>query len=160
MGDILADIYTPLLAAGVFWMLYRSGFMRAGAVFLPVSLLLVFIFSALDTYFGFWKSWGLDFSTHSAILIPFYQMLLVLMFLPDGKVSEPAFCWRARLRQGAALIAALISGVGYGMLMIELDYHTLADILTTLISIYPLVWICFHLLRPVAFANNLSEEQL
>ncbi len=160
MGEIVADFYTPLLATGVFWMLFREGRLLAGVFFLSVSLLIVLLFSALEAYFGFWKSWGLDFSTHSAILIPFYQMLLVLVLLPKVGGTGSLLCWRIRLRQGAALAAALITGVGYGGLMIELNYHTLADILTTVISIYPLVWICFHLLQPAVFSNSGTEKSL
>lgn len=158
MWPLIADLYTPLLAIGVGWMLFRKHKIRAGLVFLPLSLLMVFAFSFLESQLGLWRSWGLDFSTHTAILLPFYQMLLVLMLLPADPHGLKNPGWILRLKQGAALITALVTGAGYGLLMMQLNYHTLADILTTVVSIYPLVWICFHLLKPMAFAAPSAER--
>ncbi|MFG1490707.1 hypothetical protein ABMA58_15765 [Oceanospirillum sp. HFRX-1_2] len=145
MWPLIADLYTPLLALLVCWVAYQRHYLKPAFVMLLVNIALVFAFSALEFKFGFWHSWGLDYSTHTAVLLPFYQMLLILPLLPvrDSSVKGSV---RLPVKAFMALIVALVSGIGYGILMMQLGYHTFADILTTLISTYPLVWICFHLL--------------
>lgn len=149
MWSLVADLYTPLLAGGVLWLAYHSGVARSACMILGWCLALIFIFSALEGQLQLWRSWGLDYSTHTAILLPFYQLLLVLSLLPLRQKSR-ALGWLSSLKRGVALLVALVSGVAYGGLMHHLDYHSPADMLTTLVSTYPLVWICFCLMPPLS----------
>lgn len=160
MWPLIADLYTPLLALLVCRIAYLSGVLKPVLILLVVSLLLVFGFSALELRLGLWHSWGLDYSTHTAILLPFYQMLLVLALLPGNATDADKAGFKLalpHLKALLALIVALVSGIGYGLLMMKLDYHTFGDILTTVISTYPLVWISFHLMQPLLRGHQAKE---
>ncbi|WP_140054524.1 hypothetical protein [Oceanospirillum sanctuarii] len=159
MWPIVADLYTPLLVLMVFWIAYQAGQLKPAVILLSVSLLLVFGFSALELKLGIWHSWGLDFSTHTAILLPFYQMLVLLVVLPTPEPDKQGMhSLILHLKAFMALMLALVAGVGYGALMMQLGYHTFADILTTVISTYPLVWISFRLMRGVSVSSQQTEE--
>lgn len=160
MWPLIADFYTPLLALLVCRIAYLSGYLKPVLILLVVSLLLVFGFSALELRLGLWRSWGLDYSTHTAILLPFYQILFVLALLPGDATEADKTGFKLtipHLKALLTLIVAVVSGVGYGLLMMKLDYHTFGDILTTVISTYPLVWVCFHLTRPLLRAHQAKQ---
>lgn len=157
MWPLIADLYTPLLALLVCLIAYQAQRLKPAIILLAVSLSLVFGFSALELKFGLWHSWGLDYSTHTAILLPFYQMLLVLALLPAPDKTGLQSWWM-HLKEFVALIIALAGGTGYGLLMMELNYHSFGDMLTTVISTYPLVWISFHLMNPVIRERHQTEE--
>lgn len=150
---IIADFYTPLLCFGVLWTGYRLGVLTRSVIGLSLCCALIFGFSFLEGLLGLWQRWGLDYSTHTAILLPFYQMLLVFVLIPFREMSHnrlSLLCHPLLYRSvlAIALVIALVSGVAYGVLMHHLGYHSLADMLTTLVSTYPLVWICFRGLKP------------
>jgi len=156
MWPLIADLYTPVLGGLVFGVAYRAKYLKAVVFMLLVSFGLIFGFSALEHYLGLWRSWGLDYSTHTAVLLPLYQSLWALALLPvaDKPSVRP---WLISLTGLMVLVVALLSGAGYGLLMMELDYHTFADILTTVVSTYPLVWISFRLMGNL-FDHDQTKE--
>lgn len=114
---LIADIYTPLLAAVSFayilMALWNTQWRLAFARFLAVAggLAVAYALMFFDQRLNIWSEFSLDYSTHTAVA------LALVAFL---SVTQPA-------------LAALWCGslAGYALLMVYLDYHTFADILTT-----------------------------
>lgn len=157
MWPFFADLYTPLLALLVCWVAYEAAYLKTALIRVILVIALVVGFSALERKAGLWHSWGLDYSTHTAVLLPFYQMLLILA-RRSLRNAHPLRAIVLPIKAFSWLIFALVTGLGYGVLMMQLGYHTFADILTTVISTYPLVWISFHLLGAGDAANPQTKE--
>ncbi len=121
MLAILADLYTPLFFLQSFWLAHKNKQLRSTSLFLLLSCAVVGGLSALDRWLQVWPTWGMDFSTHSAIIIP--PLLVIAYYLHQQY-------WR--------VIYGLIA-LSYLGLMIQLQYHTLVDIISTLLFVTPWV---------------------
>jgi hypothetical protein len=119
--DTVADLYVPFLAVlcGVVigkraWS-HDWGKAKMAILFFIYGLVVTYGLMLLDDWFELWPKAGLDYSTHTAIAI---CLAAVLMFLVQS------LSWLLGL-----------SLVGYGLLMLYQNYHTVADILTTSIAV-------------------------
>lgn len=108
-----ADLYIPLLA--VFYLkrlLCTARISRAALIcLLLVNLVIAWGLMLADLAFTIWPAWELDYSTHTAVS---------LAFLVGLCCSAP--------RQTLLWILSLVL---YAALMRALDYHSLADIMST-----------------------------
>jgi hypothetical protein len=85
-----------------------------------VSLVLVYTIMFVDKHFEFWLGFGLDYSTHSALSLVLVMCLSVM--------------WR-RL-----LVLWWGSLLGYFLLMLYQQYHSVADIVSTVIVLVGLLY--------------------
>jgi len=128
--DIIADTYIPALAILSIVYLSRSIVSRNWAYVGLQMLFLVYAFTLayglmfIDNRFALWPTFGLDYSTHTAVA------MVLVVFLGLRIKSAWAFC--------------LGSLVGYALLMLYQDYHSISDIITTALAL------CIFLL-PVMF---------
>ncbi len=117
----IADSYIPLLALLCVWLLCQFSLKRnwlklvcLGGL-LVASIMLVYAIMFMDKHFEFWLSLGWDYSTHSALSLVLVMCLSVM--------------W-ARL-----LILWLVSLLGYFLLMVYQQYHSVIDIVSTVIVV-------------------------
>jgi len=122
---ISADLYTPLLLLG--WLYYWCKASRqtrhSRIKNLLLGALLVYGLMLLDNALHIWPSQGLDYSTHSA---------LALLFVVALSVQNKRLLWIAPL-----------SLCAYFYLMWRLNYHSVADMLSTSLLLLP-AFIYFH----------------
>lgn len=90
------------------------------AVFLSVAV--VYIVKSIDSKLHIWESAGLNYSTHSAL-----AAVLVL-----------SICFFDRARRAPAIGVF----VAYEVLQMLLGFHSLLDILSTLLVVVPTIWLC------------------
>lgn len=109
----LADIYIPFLAVLYLRRLHRCApALRTSLLcLLLANLAIAWGMMFADQLWAIWPAWGLDYSTHTAIALAF-----VIGFCVTGSHQSP--CWVTSL-------------VLYATLMMALDYHSLADIVST-----------------------------
>lgn len=115
--DVIANAYNPLLAlisllfsfVGVFKSQWKQTGLRLLA--LAVVACVAYGFQFLDGYLNIWPTFGLDYSTHTAVALGFAIFLSV----------------------NARKLKTLWSGffVGYVLLVLYQRYHTSSDIATT-----------------------------
>lgn len=152
MAALLADLYTPLLALLTLGLVFRCAVLRAVLPALILAEVLMFLLSAVEYPLGLWQRWGLDFSTHTAVLLPLLHLYVHLLQLSWREPDRLLMRWPGlsllylRLMLLLAAATALVSALLYAALMLQLGYHSIADMLTTAISSYPLAWIAFYLL--------------
>jgi hypothetical protein len=120
--DAIADSVNPILGVIALtwpWLHWQGQWRRAASHVLAtlLSAALAFGMSALDGAYGWWPSWGLDFSTHTALCV---AATIALCFVNRSLV----IVW----------LGALIS---YAALMMYQGYHTAADIGTTALVVAP-----------------------
>lgn len=120
MLALLADLYTPLFFLQSLWLAYQSNRQRSFAYFALISCAGIYTLYALDLWLKIWPEWGMDFSTHTAIIVP--------------------SLWLIFQHKRLSLIYGLLA-LSYLYLMIELQYHTLVDIVSTLLFVTP--WVYF-----------------
>lgn len=119
--DAIADSYNPLLGIIALLILARTlvatRWRLAGiqALQLIVMLGIAYGLKFLDGRFGIWRMFALDYSTHTAT-----SVALVVFLAVNAK------------RFAAFWISSLLTYFG---LMIYQQYHTVADILTTLLAV-------------------------
>ena len=124
--SIVADIYIPLITLMIVVELTLTNKSLEGNQHLlkfrlPLligSLASAFGLMVVDNIFQLWASLGLDYSTHSAVALG------LVLFL--------------RLLRPTAYIYYLVSLLLYFCLMVLLRYHTVLDILSTVLIILPL----------------------
>jgi len=124
--DVIADSYNPILLLISLVMIMLS-FKSKGknyafyeAVLLITLMLLVYGFQFIDKQLNIWSSLGLDYSTHTA----FSVAIVFFVLFKDIKIY------------------IIISFICYIALMLFQKYHTISDILTTVLAISPLMYIC------------------
>ena len=130
--DTLADAYNPLLAA-ISLLLVVSRLLRAqwrpaalGLAGFAAVAVVAYGLMFLDTYWGVWPAFGLDYSTHTATALG----LVMLLTLQTRTVP---LLWFGSL-------------LCYVLLMLYQRYHTLADIVTTaVVVVIPLGLSLFYL---------------
>ncbi|OPX54201.1 hypothetical protein SAMN02745127_03157 [Oceanospirillum multiglobuliferum] len=121
MLALIADLYTPLLLVMALWVSYQGAQLKQTLKFLFYSTLLMFVCSAIDLLLNIWPSFGLDFSTHTAITLPFFFVF-------------------SRRPSGAVALVAIPLLLSYYLLMIKLNYHSAMDILTTSLAMVPVIY--------------------
>lgn len=118
--DVIADAYTPALA--VLSLIYLGqelvrrqwSALRQRARLLASGLAIAYGLMFIDASLALWPSLGLDYSTHTAVAFVFVGFLSAVR-------SRLWLLW------GASLIS-------YFLLMLYQQYHTLTDIVTTLLA--------------------------
>ncbi len=122
--DLIADSYIPLLAFISLLLLLKTarylGRQKAINAFcgLFISVILVYGIMFLDNQLGIWPSFTLDYSTHSALA------LVLVMFIA--------------LHSTTLRYTAIASLLLYAGLMYYQQYHSVADMLTTVAVVMPL----------------------
>jgi hypothetical protein len=117
---LIADIYTPLLVFMVFYYFIKisKALQKQQATAIVSAIAVVYLLMFIDAYFSIWLSLGMDYSTHTAIALVFVVVL----------------SYRSLLH----LIIASLSLVLYGLLMRYLSYHSIADVLSTVLVLLPI----------------------
>lgn len=142
--EIIADIYSPILLIVIAAIIRNSPTKRRRLVSAMVAYMAgAFGFMLLDKIASLWPRFGLDYSTHTAFAVVCVWWIC--------KNLKPIF-WR---------IFWSASPLVYFALMVHLDYHTAADILTTMSAMG--LWIAFYEILSAAirkFKNgNLNSSQ-
>jgi hypothetical protein len=119
--DTIADAYTPalgglwllLVATALFARAWKAALMRLvlGVMFLAVAYGVMW----LDGVTGAWPSVGLDYSTHTAVAFA----LVAVVGLASRLLVWPA----------------IVSLLAYFVLMLYQQYHSVADIFSTLLVV-------------------------
>ena len=120
--DFIADSINPcllVLAFSIPWVQTRRPPWRFWGCTL-LSLTVVYLIQWGDQRFQLWPSVGLDYSTHTAFAVA---------------VIVSLGAWQ---RRWFFILAPVL--LVYAALMIRLDYHSLADIVTATLVIGPLAW--------------------
>ncbi len=130
--DTIADSYSPLLfiacvIRGAFRFKNNDRLVSLKGV---AGILLCYLVMVIDNRFLFWQSLGLDYSTHSSVAFA------LAYFLVHRK-------WRSGILQ-LAVTASLLAYYG---LEIYQQYHSLADIVSTLVVIWPMIFGAYFLLE-------------
>ncbi|MEH6451653.1 MAG: hypothetical protein V7782_01305 [Psychromonas sp.] len=122
---LIADTYTPVLVFMVLYYLKKSNkvIQKQQAIALIKAIAVVYLLMFIDNYFSIWLSMGMDYSTHTAIALVFVVVL----------------SYRSLLH----LIIASLSLVLYGLLMRYLNYHSIADVVSTIVVLLP-IFILFN----------------
>lgn len=125
--DAVADAYIPALLLIIIMFLIRDMFKLGGkqSLIQLVSVItligIVYLVMGVDNYFKIWPAFGLDYSTHTAL-----SLALVVCLCTKGKLFMSVF---------------LLSFVAYVALMIYQQYHTIEDIVSTALVLWPMFWI-------------------
>ena len=129
--DFLADSIIPLLAIILLVLLVRATLQKeidwrrwAG---LALGIATVYILKTIDKRLGIWPGFGSDYSTHTAL---FTAVVVPLIYL--------------RSKWMPALVGVFVA---YAALMIMLGFHTIVDIVSTLVAVLPLVFLANYLLN-------------
>lgn len=132
--DWIADSYIPILVILSFALLLRNMFLSQWrelalhVIILSFGLLVAYGLMFIDSKLKFWSMLELDYSTHTAVA------LVVVIFLVVA-AKKYAFVWLGSL-------------VCYFLLMLYQGYHSVEDIVTTMICVGLLVLsVVFLLLR-------------
>ncbi|WP_431687601.1 hypothetical protein [Hahella sp. NBU794] len=134
--DAIADSYNPLLGLVTLMLLgytlWRRRWAAAGRLSLTLfgGLAIAYTVRWVDHTLDIWPALGMDYSTHSAVAIVITLSLIA---------AAP------RLR-----IPAMSGLLGYALLMLYQEYHSVADILSTALVIAPMWWCVFLLSRAVS----------
>lgn len=128
--DLLADSYIPALFMISLWVLVLSVFaggFKSKSIELAsllVAILIVYSVMFLDNAFKLWPLLGLDYSTHTALALVF-----VVYLSAKNKVL---------------LLFSVLSFLLYVWLMLYQRYHSVADIVSTVVILLPLFWLLLH----------------
>jgi len=133
VADLVAPLLIILVVAAPFTL--REALPRSPWPFWFRALLgvaAVYILMLTDLWLHLWDRFGLDYSTHTALAVSLSVSLVALS------------------RRWLLFLVPLL--LLYAWLMIALDYHSAADIMTTAIVVGPITWLFHHagLQRPAA----------
>ena len=112
----LCEGMIPLLGVALVMTGYRQRPLAIVAR-LAAALAWVYLFHFGDMQFKVWKGWGLNFSAHTGVALA-------------------VGCTLAALGRPWAILT-LVVWFAYAALMIHLDYHSMADILSTSAAVLP-----------------------
>ncbi|MDO6685442.1 MULTISPECIES: hypothetical protein [unclassified Agarivorans] len=118
---VVADLYTPLQVLLLALIAFRylkqeqQQKLQHGLFLLLVGLASTYGLMLIDLYYSWWPRWGLDYSTHTALAF----CLQVLLHL--ARPSRRLVSWSVYL--------------AYLALMWWLNYHSVMDMLTTMLSV-------------------------
>ena len=119
--DTIADTYIPALAAISLYSLTRTATLSRWRLLgihssvIVIGLLIAYGLMFFDAVSGAWPAFGLDYSTHTAVAF----VTIVFLVIASNKYSV---IWLASLSF-------------YIFLMLYQGYHTITDILTTMLMI-------------------------
>lgn len=118
---LIADIYTPLLVLVLFYYFRKTSktLQKKQAIAVVISIIIVYLLMFTDNFFSIWLSLGMDYSTHTGIALVFVVALSV--------------------RSTLHLVVASLSLLFYCLLMHYLNYHSIADMLTTTLVLLPML---------------------
>ena len=105
---------------------WRQDKSRFWGVFIAsiISIAIAYLIKNIEGHNDIWANWGMNFSSHSALAI--------------ACCTAMAFIWQRRWWIFATFF------IVYAIFMIIMQFHTLADILSTSAVIFPLCWICHY----------------
>ena len=142
--DLLADATNVIL---IVWLLAvlivgtkRQVLNGKDWLVVALSIAVVYVVKTLDGKLHFWDRIHLNYSTHSALAIT-----VVL-----------ALCFFDRPRRAVAIAVFVF----YGVLQMLLGFHSLLDILTTLMVVVPMVLLCLRLITPRLRQAKTSEIEI
>jgi hypothetical protein len=123
----IANATNPLLGIALIVglaLLWRQNKFNCWRIFLAtiISIVLINIIRVGEAHYDIWSHWGMNFSTHAAITIAFCVPL--------------ALIWQKRWWLFLAIFLV------YDALMMMLSFHSLADIITTSVLIFPICAVC------------------
>ncbi|WNO11570.1 hypothetical protein [Teredinibacter sp. KSP-S5-2] len=132
--DVIADAYTPTLLISfilcVTYIATRKKEQRIhvgrAVVFLTALLIASYGLMFLDNAIGLWPTFGLDYSTHTAVSL---SLIIGLVVLIQRKV-----------------VWIILSFVAYLLLMLYQQYHSVSDIVTTSVCILVIAYLLEHFL--------------
>jgi hypothetical protein len=139
--DAIADSYIPLLALlSLITLISQARVVGAANTWRMLRNLLISIFIAysimfLDKQFMLWQNMNSDYSTHTAVALVFVAFLMAV--------------------NKSWLVMAPISMVLYCLLMLYQGYHTVLDILSTVVALLPACLVMFLFNRN--YKKNHSE---
>lgn len=126
--DAIADSYNPLLFLGyiVFSVVYWKRGDRLAVAKGLCGIIMAYILMLSDSEFEFWRSAGLDYSTHSAV-----AWSLIAFHVHKRR-------WNSSATIGLSMSLALY----YGLELYQ-HYHTVLDILSTVMIVGPVVAVIY-----------------
>ena len=118
--DTLADTYIPVIGVMALVLLYQSvvqkiAHLKSASLYFFVTISIVYTIKLIDDNYHVWHQLELDYSTHTAL-----------------SVSLICFILKLSKKYSIGLLGSLL---GYFSLMHYQQYHTLYDMLTTLMAI-------------------------
>ena len=135
--DTIADAYIPALFILCLCLLIKlilnrnwQTVLRQGGL-LVMGLVVAYALMFIDQYFSLWPMFDLDYSTHSAVS-------LVLIITLSVMLASWRMVW-------------WLSLLGYFLLMLYQQYHSLADIISTVLIVGAVL---FPLVRSINLKNN------
>lgn len=122
--DTIADTYTPLLL--ISYLVYSIIYFRAGdrSAYLKgfCGILIAYLVLLLDHATQIWHRFGMDYSTHSSV-----ALALIIFHIHKRRLSTPV------------AISIMTSLLAYYLLEVYQKYHSIADILSTITIVTPLI---------------------
>jgi hypothetical protein len=126
---IICDLYNPLLLIISLFLIYKQKAILQSIVFFLWIIIVAYGLMFIDIKLDLWKTFSLDYSTHTATAVGMIVFIGVLI--------------KAPLR-----IAMLVFSLAlYAVLMKVLGYHGYLDVITTTIVVVPLVLIGFKFIN-------------
>lgn len=105
-----------------------------------LSIAVVYIIKAIDGKLDIWERLAADYSTHSALAT---ALVISLCFLAPAR---------------RALAVGMF--VAYEVLIVLLGFHSILDIVTTLVVVVPLMILGWKLLYRTTVENNISSTSI
>ena len=124
--DLIADSYIPLLAFVSLWVLIKLEPSKRTSALVQIISSTLFIYAVMlvDNWLQIWPTFSLDYSTHSALSLVFVSFIAI--YKPDLKKS------------------AIVSFIIYALIMLYQQYHSLADIVTTALTVTPVLMLIYE----------------
>lgn len=124
---IFSQTINPALAIALIVglaLLWRQDKSRFWGIFIAsiISIALAYLIKNVEGHNDIWAHWGMNFSSHSALAI--------------ACCTAMAFIWQRRWWVFAVIFIA------YAIFMVMMQFHTVADILSTSAVIFPICWVC------------------
>lgn len=141
--DGIADATNILLAVwllGVLIIGLRRGLWGGRAWLASIlCVMTVYIVKVIEQRLDIWQSFGSDYSTHSALAA---ALVISLWFLEKGR-------------------RVLIIGVfiAYEILIVLLGFHSVLDVISTLLIVTPLQFLCWKMIHPLNLPSSREKVE-
>ena len=130
--DAIADSYNPILF--LVYIAFSIIYFRAGDRIASIKgflgILICYVIMFLDNALEIWNSLGLDYSAHSSV-----AFALVFFHIHKRKLKS------------LMAIGFIMSLIGYYLLELYQQYHTLLDIVSTVIVAGPIIFLIYQLVK-------------